>query len=170
MPANPHPGAEENAFQVGGDLIDDLITPNFRLSEFLDSATAIRRGLDNTPTAMVLANIRNILAPGIQEVRDLIGHPVFISSGYRSPEVNAAVGGSPTSQHTEGLAADFKAPGFGMPSSIVRYLVAHAARLPFDQLIHEGSWVHISFVQSKPRHQVLVAHFAGGSVTYTPWV
>lgn len=94
-------------------MIDELLQGHFRLSEFLRSEAAVRRGLDNTPRALELANIRNVLAPGMQRVRDCLAVPVFISSGYRSPEVNAAIGGSSASQHMQGLAADFVAPAFG---------------------------------------------------------
>jgi hypothetical protein len=121
--------------------------------------------LDNTPDAAVLGAIRNFLAPGMQEVRDLIGAPIHISSGYRSPMVNAAVGGSRSSQHTQGLACDFTAPFFGTPLQICRAIVA--SKLTFDQLIQEGGWVHISF-SAKPRRSVLTAVFKGGAVSYKP--
>lgn len=147
-------------------MIDALITQHFRLSEFIESDTAARLGLDNTPSPEVLANLRNVLAPGMQAVRNLLGTPVFITSGYRSPAVNAAVRGSPASQHMTGHAADFKSPAFGSPLEVARLLVQHMSSLKFDQLICEGSWVHISFAP-RPRNQVLTAHFGAGGVTYT---
>jgi hypothetical protein len=142
---------------------DERLTPDFHLSEFLHSDTAIRKGLDNTPTAEVLGAIRNFLAPGMQQVRDLIGAPINISSGYRSPMVNAAVGGARNSQHTQGLAADFTAPFFGTPLQIARALVA--SKIEFDQIIQEGTWVHISF-SANPRRSVLTAVFRNGAATY----
>jgi zinc D-Ala-D-Ala carboxypeptidase len=149
-------------------MIDEKITPGFWLSEFLQSDTATRLGVDNTPDAAALANIRTLLAPGMQSVRDCLGQPVFISSGYRSPAVNRAVGGAanPPSQHTTGQAADFKCPAFGLPITLARYLVAHGGEVHFDQLICEGTWVHISF-SPKPRGHVLTAHFGPGGTTYT---
>jgi zinc D-Ala-D-Ala carboxypeptidase len=148
-------------------VIDERITPNFWLSEFLQSATAVRKGIDNTPKATELANVRNMLIPGMQSVRDCLGQPVFITSGYRSPEVNRAIGGSTNSQHSQGLAADFKAPAFGMPRQIVKHLMQHCTQVRYDQLICEGEWVHISFAP-KPRGQVLTAHFSSAGVRYTP--
>lgn len=147
-------------------MSDPLVTANFRLSEFLTSETATRLGLDNTPPADVLANLRNVLLPGMQAVRDILGKPVYIMSGYRSPEVNAAVRGARTSQHVSGHAADFRSPEFGPPSAVTAELVRHIKTLKFDQLIYEGSWVHISF-SSRPRNQVLTAHFTPAGVSYT---
>lgn len=150
-------------------MIDPLVTQHFRLSEFLDSETATRLDLDNTPTPDVLATLRNVLIPGMQQVRVILGKPVFITSGYRSPSVNAAVRGSPNSQHVTGHAADFKCPAFGPPVEVAAELVRHMAALKFDQLIAEGRWVHISF-SPRPRNQVLTAHFEGGGVRYTQGV
>ncbi|MEY4427730.1 MAG: hypothetical protein RLZZ182_419 [Pseudomonadota bacterium] len=145
---------------------DERLSPNFWLSEFLRSDIATRRGLCNTPCVTALLNIRTILAPGMQQVRNILGQPVFITSGYRSAAVNKAVGGSQHSQHVQGLAADFICPSLGMPRTVAEYLLQHST-LQFDQLIHEGAWLHVSFVPSKPRHEVLTAHFDGGHVTYT---
>ena len=126
-------------------MTDERLQQSFWLSEFLRSDTAVRKGLENMPKATELANIRNVLAPGMQRVRNLLGQPVLVTSGYRSLEVNAAVGGSRASQHTQGLAADFICPEFGTPKSVTKYLLQHAGELRFDQLIWEGSWVHVSF-------------------------
>lgn len=146
---------------------DEIIGSFFRVSEFIRSATATRRGLSNVPNAAAMTNLRHVLAPGMERVRNLLGVPVQITSGYRAPEVNAAVGGSSASQHVLGLAADFIAPDFGTPRSIARYLMTHAPEVRFDQLIFEGTWVHISFVTDKPRGEVLTAHFGAGPVTYS---
>ncbi len=144
---------------------DERLTKNFNLSEFVVSQTAARKGLKNEPGAADLANIRNFLAPGLQKVRDLLGSPIVITSAYRSPIVNAAIGGSRTSQHMVGLAADFTSPQFGTPLDICRAIVKSG--IDFDQLIFEGSWTHISF-NAKPRKSVLTAHFEHGGVRYTP--
>lgn len=144
---------------------DERLTKNFNLSEFVVSQTAARKGLKNEPGAADLANIRNFLAPGLQKVRDLVGSPIVITSAYRSPMVNAAIGGSRTSQHMVGLAADFTAPQFGTPLDICRAIVKSG--IDFDQLIMEGGqWVHVSF-NAKPRKSVLTAHFEHGGVRYT---
>ncbi len=147
-------------------MTDERLTANFWLSEFLASDTAVRLGIDNAPGALHEANIRNVLAPGMQAVRDLLGVPVLISSGYRSPALNAAVRGSQSSQHCSGHAADFRAPSFGSPRKVCEAIVAAMERVKFDQLIHEGSWVHISF-SPRRRNEVLTAHFRPGGVSYT---
>ena len=145
---------------------DLQLTPNFHLSEFLHSDTALRLGIDNSPSDEHVKNLIELLAPGMQRVRDLLGVPVSISSGYRSRQLNVAVRGSLKSQHCTGNAADFSAPGFGTPRDICRHLVHHRVEINFDQLIFEGTWVHISFSR-EPRHSVLTAHFNRGRVAYT---
>lgn len=150
-------------------MSDERIVPSFWLSEFLASDTAVRKGLSNAPDIGEMANIRSILAPGMQRVRECLGHPVTISSGYRSAAVNRAVGGSKTSQHTQGLAADFTAPGFGSAKQVAEHLLRHAGTVRYDQLIYEGTWVHISF-SPQPRGQVLTARFSGGKAIYSPGV
>lgn len=150
-------------------MLDERITPNIWLSELVRSGMALRRGIDNTPPPAVLQVLRGTLAPGLQRVRDLLCVPVQITSGYRSPALNAAVGSGPKSQHLLGLAADFIAPQFGTPRAVCRYLVKRAPDVRFDQLIWEGQWVHISFAGTAPaRGEVLTAHFqADGRVTYS---
>jgi hypothetical protein len=147
-------------------LIDPLITQHFRLSEFTDSDMAARLGIDNRPPPDVLATLRNVLIPGMQAVRNILGKPVFVTSGYRSPALNAAVHGAQGSQHLTGHACDFRSPEFGPVIEVCAKLVGQMARLKFDQLIYEGSWCHISFA-ARPRNQVLTAHFDAGRVTYT---
>lgn len=147
---------------------DERVGSFFWLSEFLRSDTATRLGLVNRPGPAELANIRQVLAPGMERVRNLLGVPVQITSGFRAPDVNAAVGGASTSQHTQGLAADFIAPEWGTPRTIVRELMVHAPDLRFDQLIFEGTWVHVSFTAGQPRGEVLTAHFMPGQpVSYS---
>lgn len=147
-------------------MTDERITPSFWLSEFFKSDTAARRGIDNTPKAMHLANIRNLLAPGMQRVRELLGAPVLITSGFRSPALNQAVGGSNHSQHSHGLAADFTAPSFGSPDKVARHILDHRHEIQFDQLIAEfGQWVHISF-SANPRGEVLTARHSNIGTVY----
>lgn len=145
---------------------DTQLTKSFWLSEFVASETATRLGIDNAPPADVVAAITNVLAPGMQAVRDLLGVPVLVTSAYRCPELNAAVHGASSSQHLTGHACDFRAPGFGSPQQVARLLVEQMKGLRWDQLIYEGTWVHISF-SPRPRFEALTAHFAGGRVTYT---
>lgn len=143
-----------------------MISKNFALSEFIASHTATRLGIDNTPSASVTAALTNILIPAMQQIRDMLGEPIIIKSGYRCPHLNAVVRGSPNSDHLTGHAADFVAPAWGDPLKICRLLQAEMADIKFDQLIFEVGWVHISF-NPRRRNQVLTAHFADGRVTYT---
>jgi hypothetical protein len=135
------------------------LTPHFDLSEFTTSQTASRKGLDNTPPPEVVARLQDVTAPGLERVRSILGKPLLISSGYRSPAVNKAVGGSKTSAHMFGYAADFICPGFGTPLDVCRALVN--AGLKFDQLIQEGTWVHVSF-DPRMRQNILTKDGAGG--------
>lgn len=146
-------------------MTDEKLSANFHLSELLASQEAARRGITNVPGIADLANIRTFLGPGMQSVRDLLKVPISISSGFRCAALNRAVGGSPTSQHMVGLAADFIAPDFGSPLQIARAIVA--SKLSFDQLIMEGTWCHISFTAT-PRRQVLTAKFVNGKPQYSP--
>lgn len=118
------------------------LSAHFSLAELTLSQTAARAGLDNTPSAEVVANLTRT-AQGLEKVRALLGCALLVSSGYRSPEVNVAVGGAHDSAHLSGWAADFIAPVFGDPLAICRAL--GASDIAFDQVIQEGTWVHISF-------------------------
>lgn len=148
-------------------MTDERLQSNFWLSELLYSGTATRRRLDNAPTPEHLGNLREVLAPGLQRLRNSLGAAVVLHSAYRSAAVNTAVGGARKSQHLEGLAADFIAPDFGPPLQVVRHLMARQPEVRFDQLIQEGTWVHVSFSRGKPRGEVLTAHFGPGGTTYT---
>lgn len=139
------------------------LTKNFSLWELCRSDYAIRKGLNNNPDPDTIERLK-FLASGLQEVRDLLKVPMLITSGYRSPKVNSAVGGSITSQHMKGEAADFVAPGFGTARDICEALVK--SPIKFDQLIEEGDWVHVSFTET-PRRSVLTARFPNGKAVYS---
>lgn len=130
------------------------LTSHFSLEEFTLSQTAARQGLDNTPSPEVAANLLRT-ATGLEAVRVVLGGaPINISSGYRSPAVNAAVGGAKNSQHLTGQACDFTAPRFGTVQQV--FDAIKRSGIAYDQLIIEfGRWVHISFAD-KPRKQALV--------------
>lgn len=118
------------------------LTPHFTLEELCASEFAARNGIDNTPPPEVVANLLR-LARMLEKVRGLLRKPILISSGYRSPELNARIGGSTRSAHMDGRAADFTCPAFGTPYQVARRIAAQ--RLGFDQMIHEyGRWVHLA--------------------------
>jgi uncharacterized protein YcbK (DUF882 family) len=139
------------------------LSEHFTLEELTASQAAVRNGLDNRPGLEEVKNLR-WLAEVLEKVRALVGKPVHVSSGYRSPAVNRAVGGSAKSAHMLGLAADITVPGMGCKdlAELIR-----SSGIGFDQLIHEGQWVHIGLAEGSLRKQVLTAHFSPAGVTYT---
>ncbi len=121
------------------------LTVNFTLEDLTYSATAERLGLDNTPTAAVLANLR-LVAAVMERIRALVGgKPIVVHSGYRSAQVNQAVGGVETSAHCRGLACDFVCPSFGTPIEVA--LAIFKSDIEYDQLILEYGWVHVGLAQ-----------------------
>ncbi|PRC90871.1 D-Ala-D-Ala carboxypeptidase family metallohydrolase [Solimicrobium silvestre] len=135
------------------------LSRHFMLSEFTRSATAQARKIDNTAPPAVVKNLF-LLAQFIEQVRtELNDAAIFISSGYRCPALNKAVGGAATSSHLTGLACDFTVPHFGTPFAICQQLAK--SDLMFDQLIYERTstaiWAHCGIAASgvTPRRQVL---------------
>jgi hypothetical protein len=129
----------------------------YTLVRLVHSDTARERGIDNVPPAELIPNLR-LLARGLDRIRLLLGHPLDISSGYRSPALNAAVGGARNSQHSQGLAADFTCPGFGPPLAIAR--AVRNSTIAFDTVILEfDEWVHVSFTAA-PRRRLLTIYDA----------
>ncbi len=138
-----------------------ILTKHFSLEELTISETAVRRGWSNTPPPEIEAILRDVTAPGMERVRTILGDKVIsVSSGYRSPKVNAAVGSKPTSAHPKGYAVDFNCFSLGRPLVVAKLI--ESSDLEFDQLIHEfGSWVHISFEPRPMRGQVLTIDALG---------
>jgi zinc D-Ala-D-Ala carboxypeptidase len=131
------------------------LSPNFTLAELTASATAKKLGLDNAPLPEHLENLKR-LAALLEEIRALLNAPIKVNSAYRSPAVNAAVGGVPNSRHALGLAADIVCPTYGSPLQVARAI--DAAGLGYDQLIHEfGRWVHVGLSPTGValRHQAM---------------
>jgi zinc D-Ala-D-Ala carboxypeptidase len=140
------------------------LSKNFFLSELVISEAAARHGLNNQPTALVRGNLKRLCNEVLQPLRNFIGKPVIVTSGYRSVEVNKLVGGSATSAHCYGLAADIHVPGMS-----VRQLMhkIKGLQLPFDQIIDEyGSWVHVG-LSANNRGQTLQARYVGGKAVYS---
>jgi len=129
----------------------------FSLEELTRSEAAARNGWDNTPNEQETANLKR-LAALLQQVKAAVdGKPVMINSGFRSKQVNDAVGSKDSSQHRTGCAADTRVPGM-KPREVVEACIA--AKVPFDQIILEfDSWVHISVPntpEAEPRGSKLI--------------
>lgn len=130
------------------------LSKSFTLTEFIESNTATRLGIDNTPTNDIVVRLNRLCDNVLQPVRDKFG-PIRISSGYRCPKLNRAVGGSNSSQHMVGEAADI-IPLAASKREVYEYIKRH---LPFDQLIWEfgtsiePAWVHVSFTGSSPNRK-----------------
>jgi zinc D-Ala-D-Ala carboxypeptidase len=116
------------------------LSEHFTLEELCFSEAAARLGLDNTPTAAVVANLR-LVAAVMEKIRSLGNRPIIVHSGYRAPEVNKAVGGVATSAHCRGLACDFVCPAFGTPGEVAKAILK--SDIEYDQLILEYGWVHV---------------------------
>jgi hypothetical protein len=140
------------------------LSTNFKLNEFTTSQTATRKGIDNTAPAPIIERLR-MLANTLEQVRTLLGnHSIRISSGYRCIALNRAIGSGDTSAHIQGYAVDFTCPGFGTPKEVANKIAQ--SDIKFDQLIYEGTWIHLS-VDPRNRRDVLTATFKGGKATYS---
>ena len=126
----------------------------FTLKELTRSATAEAKGIDNTPTPEVEKNLTLLVENVLDPLRKLSGKPITVNSGYRCPELNKAVGGSKTSDHVKGFAADITG-GSKEENERLFYLIK--CNFNFKQLIDEKdfSWVHVSYDPSNLKNQIL---------------
>ena len=139
------------------------LTEHLTLEEFTRSTTADRLKIDNSVPTELMPNIK-LTAAKLELVRQALGKPIIITSGYRCPALNARVGGVATSAHTLGLAVDFHS-SFGTPKEICQRLID--AGVQFDKLIQEhNQWVHIGFSPNNNRQIVLTAVKQGGKTVY----
>jgi len=141
------------------------LSEHWTLEELVFSSTAIRFGIDNTPPPEAIENLKLLVNHSLEPLRVVAGVPLHCDSGYRCPQLNSKVGGIRDSQHLLGQAADIVPP----PGVSVEELFELAARnVAFDQLIQEGTWVHISY-RASCRGEMLGATFdANGKAHYTP--
>ena len=133
------------------------LSKNFSLEEMCRSNTASVRGLPNVPNAEQVKNLQQLCENVLQPLRNHLGKPVVINSGFRSQAVNMAVGGAKNSQHTKGEAADIKCKDYPYAKKIYAWIMDN---LEFDQVILERKgksvWVHVSFrTNGKNRQQAL---------------
>jgi uncharacterized protein YcbK (DUF882 family) len=126
----------------------------FTIKELCQSSTATQKGIDNTPNSEIVNNLTQLVDNILDPLRKEYGKPIKVNSGYRCDALNKAVGGSKTSYHRFGLAADITAGSKSENKKL--FTLAQKLNLPFDQLIDEKgySWIHISF-STKPRKQIL---------------
>ena len=145
------------------------LSANFSLNELTKSDTATRHDIDNTPTMQVIENLQDLVDNVLQPLREKLG-PVVVTSGYRSPAVNTKIGGSTTSDHCHGYAADFEV--LGMDNRELALYIRDS--LQFKQLILEfyrdgvpdSGWVHCSFQKDANKGQVLTAKKVNGRTQY----
>lgn len=143
------------------------LSENFSLQEMIFSPTAIKRGIANKPTEQHIKNMQILAERVLQPIRDFIGSHINVSSGYRAASLNAIIGGSNTSQHCFGQAADLQKEGRN--HEIFNFIKEN---LDFDQLIwefgtdNEPSWVHVSYADGKNRKQILKAVKVKGKTQY----
>lgn len=127
----------------------------FTLRELLQSTTAKRYDIDNTPTFEIVANLRRLCTDVLNPCREKYGNPIFVTSGYRSPELNARVGGVKNSQHQFGLAADLVCSNLPLLFEILK------SNGNVDQLLYESKgktkWIHVSIANNGklPRHNII---------------
>ncbi len=169
---NPDIGNEGvNVSTVGSARLSE----HFTVAEFTASRTALARGIDNDLPIELLANARATAAM-LERIRshlsDLKGSevPIIVTSGFRSAALNAAIGGSPRSDHLQALAADIRAPSFGSPLEVARALEDHTSELGIGQLINEypdrggAGWVHVSIQSPAQAINRIITVTAAGTV------
>lgn len=126
----------------------------FTITELCKSSTAAQKKIDNTPNSEVVNNLKKLVEYVLDPLREKYGKPIHVNGAYRCPALNKAVGGSKTSQHMLGLAADITAGS--VAKNKILFNLVQELNLPFDQLIDEKNfrWVHVSY-SDKPRKQIL---------------
>lgn len=148
------------------------LTNNFSLNEMIKSETALRHNMDNTPGEAEIANLKVLCEKVLQPVREHYGKGVKVNSGFRHPDVNAAVGGSKTSDHCKGQAADIEIPGVAnaeLAQWIANNLEYTQVILEFyTQGIPDSGWVHVSYDPANLKKQQLTATKKDGKTVYLP--
>lgn len=152
------------------------VSSNFTLEELFASQEAKVRGIDNTPSPSATANLRELAVYMLQPIRDVYGKPVKVNSGFRCEKLNAIIGGSPSSSHKYGYAADIK-PADGNMRELQRRILEWAKTNKFDQIIIEqpvdgvAKWIHVGWKRGSDgtqRKQILSAKKVNGRWQYFP--
>ena len=152
------------------------LSKNLSLHEVTKSDIAMRKGIDNTPSEEHLENLKYLAKKVFQPIREHFGVPIYISSGYRSPELNKAVGGSSRSFHSHGMALDLDQDGRnkGVSNSDVFYFIKD--NLPFTELIWEfgdennPNWVHVAIASGREDEKnIKIAQKVNNQTIYSKW-
>lgn len=142
------------------------LSENFTLEEMCRSETAARYGISNVPPAKAIAALKALCVHVLEPLRANYRRPIIVTSGYRSPDVNMAIGGAATSQHCKGEATDFTVHGVSN-WEVCQHMQAN---MNYDQLIYEfgeTGWVHVSW-RDDYRNQELTARRQGRRTVYLP--
>lgn len=141
----------------------------FSIKELTKSATAARKGIKNDPSIEECKSLTALIEKVLDPLREAYGKPIIVTSGYRCPKLNAAVGGAASSQHVKGEAADIRSVADTPEENKKLFDLIVKLGLPYDQLINEYNydWVHVSF---SPRHrrQKMKAVRINGKTKYMP--
>ena len=145
-----------------------ILSKNFQLNEFTKSVSGIRNGIDNSPNAEHIRNIQLLVKFVLQPLREALGRPIRITSGYRSEALNKVIKGSKRSQHCRGQAADIQFRVDGVMKNKEIWDKVIELGLPFDQMINEFdySWIHISYNHEHNRKSLLEAYKENGRTKY----
>lgn len=151
------------------------LSKNFALEELIEAGSARRLGLDDqfNPPDEVVINLTKLCCKVLQPLRDAVGHPIQITSGYRSPKVNKAVGGSKTSEHLTGQAADIQLWINGENKNQLLFDTVLKLGLPFNQMIDEfgtetaPAWIHVSYNEAGNKYEKLRARKVNGKTVYS---
>jgi len=145
------------------------LSENFTLQEMTESDAAARLAIDNTPSVTQISNLQKLCVNTLEPIRSMTGgKSILISSGFRSSKLNKAIGGSETSDHCNGRAADFRVAGMTV-TEVVESIAQ--SNIQFDQLIHEfDRWVHVSFRETDNRREVLRATKQGKKTVYEKYI
>lgn len=131
---------------------------HFSIHELTTSATAVRLGINNTPDKTVTANLTALVDNVLDPLREAWGKPIIVSSGYRCPKLNKAVGGAASSQHILGQAADIHTVSDEPKENKQLYDLIRKLNLPVDQCINEYgyNWIHVSYSPRNRRQYIAI--------------
>ncbi len=136
------------------------LTDNFTLNELVYSVTAEANKIDNRPNVKVIANLQKLCEKVLQPLRDYLGCPVIVTSGFRCAELNKKIGGKPNSHHLMGYAADFVVPQRNL-KDVFNWMKSN---LPYDQLLFEYNssgdiWIHVSYVKDSLNRRMAIDNY-----------